>query len=115
MFGVERKKFFTSVTSHTYDVGKKLTKAEKKEWEACDLDWKKQKLMEQETKPDKQETKSDDKEPQKENPQNKSTSDSNDMPMLISDKDDQDNLQQDATKKQLFTKKTMGPKPSCHK
>ena len=47
MFGVERKKFYTSITGHTYDVGKKLMKAEKKEWEACDLDLKKQKLMKQ--------------------------------------------------------------------
>ena len=115
MFGVERKKFFTSITSHTYDVGKKLTKAEKKEWETHDLDQKKQKLMEQETKPGKQETKSNDKEPQKENPQDNSTSDSDDMLMLISDEDDQDRSQRGATKKQFFTKKMMGPKPSCHK
>ena len=115
MFGVERKKIFTSITGHTYDAGKNLTKAEKKEQETCDLDWKKQKLMEEETKPEKQETKSNDKEPQKENPQDKSTSNSNDMPMLISDEDDQDNSQQGATKKQFFTKKTMGPKPSHHK
>ena len=99
MFDVERKKFFTSITGRTYDVGKKFTKAEKKEQETHDLDQKKQKLMEQETKPEKQETKSDDKEPQQENPQDKSTSDSDDMPMLISDKDDQDNSQQGATKK----------------
>ena len=105
MFGVERKKFFTSITSHTYDAGKKLTKAEKKEWETHDLDQKKQKLMEQETKPEKQETKSDDKEPQKENLQDKSTSDSNDMPMLISDEDDQDNPQQGATEKQFLQKR----------
>ena len=57
MFGVERKKFFTSITGHTHDVGKKLMKAEKKEWETHDLDQKKQKMMEQETKPEKQETK----------------------------------------------------------
>ena len=99
MFGVERKKFFTSVTSQTYDVGKKLTKAEKKEWETCDLDQKKQKLMEQETKPEKQETKSNDKKPQEENPQDKSMSDSDNMPMLISDEDDQDDPQQGAIKK----------------
>ena len=99
MFGVERKKFYTSVTGCTYDAGKKLMKEEKKEWETCDLDWKKQKLMEQETKPEKQETKSDDKEPQEENPQDKSMSDSDDMLMLISDKDDQDNPQQSAIKK----------------
>ena len=115
MFGVERKKFLASITSHTYDVGKKFTKAEKKERETCDLDRKKQKLMEQETKPEKQETKSDDKEPQKENPQDKSTSNSDNMPMLISDKDEQDNSQQGATKKQFFTKKVTGPKPSHHK
>ena len=47
----------------------------------------------------KQEAKSDDKEPQEENPQYKSTSDSDDMPMLISDEDDQDNPQQGAIKK----------------
>ena len=88
MFGVERKKFFTSVTGHTYDVGKKLTKAEKKDQETHDLDQKKQKLMEQETKQEKRETKSDDKEPQEENPQDNSTSDSDEIPMLISDKDD---------------------------
>ena len=41
MFGVERKKFYTSITSRTYDAGKKLTKAKKKKWEACDLDLKK--------------------------------------------------------------------------
>ena len=115
MFGVERKKFFTSITSCTYDVGKKLTKAENKEQETHDLDQKKQKLMEQETKPEKQETKSDDKEPQEENPQDKSTSDSNDILMLISDEDDLDNPQQDAIKKQFFRKKMMGPEPSHHK
>ena len=87
MFGVERKKFYTSITGHTYDAGKKLTKAEKKEPEAHDLDLKKQKLMKQGTKPEKQETKSDDKEPQEENPQDKSMGDSDDMPMLISDED----------------------------
>ena len=114
MFGVERKKFFTSITGRTYDVGKKLTKAEKKGRETCDLDQKKQKLMEQKTKPEKQETKSDDKEQKKENPQDKSTSDSDDMLMLISE-DDQDNPQQGATKKQFFTKKMMGPKHSHHK
>ena len=99
MFSVERKKFYTSITGHTYDVGKNLTKAEKKEQETCDLDQKKQKVMEQETKPEKQETKSDDKEPQEENPQDKSMSDSDDMPMLISDEDDQDNPQQGAINK----------------
>ena len=99
MFSVERKKFYTRVTGHTYDVGKKLTKAEKKEAETHNLDQKKQKLMEQETKPEKQETESDDKEPQEENPQDKSMSDSDDMPMLISDEDDQDNPQQGAIKK----------------
>ena len=99
MFGVERKKFFTSVTGRTYDAGKKLTKAENKEWETRDLDWKKQKLMGQETKPEKQEAKSNDKEPQGKNPQDKSTSDSNDVLMLISDKDDQDNPQHGAIKK----------------
>ena len=99
MFGVERKKFFTSITRCTYDAGIKLTKAEKKEQETHDLDWKKQKLMEQETKPEKQETKSDDKEPQEENPQDKSMSDNDDMLMLISDKDDQDNPQQGAIRK----------------
>ena len=114
-FGVETKKFFTSITSCTYDPGKRLTKAEKKEWETRDLDRKKQKLMEQETKPEKQETKSDDKEPQKENPQDKSTSESDDMLMLIGDEDDQGNPQQGATKKQFFTKKMTGPKPSHHK
>ena len=59
MFGVERKKFYTSITGCTYDVGKKLTKAEKKEQEARDLDLKKQKLMKQGTKPEKQEIKGD--------------------------------------------------------
>ena len=53
MFGVERKKFYTRITSHTYDVGKKMMKAEKKEQEACDLDLKKEKLMKQGTKPEK--------------------------------------------------------------
>ena len=66
MFGVEKKKFYTSITGHTYDAGKKLVKAEKKEQEAHDLDLKKQKLMKQGTKPGKQETKSNDKEPQEE-------------------------------------------------
>ena len=60
--------------------------------------------MEQETKPEKQETKSYDKEPQEENPQEWSMSDSDDMPMLISDKDDQDNPQQGAIKKRFFRK-----------
>ena len=115
MFGVERKKFYTSVTGHTYDVGKKLMKAEKKEWKAHDLDLKKQKLMKQGTKPEKQETKSNDKEPQEENPQDKGMGDSDDMQMLVSDEDDQDNPQQGAIKKQFFGKKTTGPKPSHHK
>ena len=78
---------------------KKLTKAEKKEWEAHDLDLKKQKLMKQEIKPEKQETKGDEKEPQEENPKEKSTGDSNNMPMLISNEDNQDNPQQGAIKK----------------
>ena len=99
MFSVERKKFYTSITGHTYDVGKKLMKAEKKEQEACNLDLKKQKLMKQGIKPEKQETKGDKKEPQEENPKEKSTDDSNDMPMLISDEDDQDNPQWGAIKK----------------
>ena len=99
MFSVERKKFYTSITGHTYDAGKKLTKAEKKEWEARDLDLKKQKLMKQGTKPEKQETKSDDKELQEDNPQDKSMGDSDDKPMLISDEDKQDNSQQGAIKK----------------
>ena len=93
MFGVERKKFYTSITGHTYDAGKKLTKAENKKQEACDLDLKKQKLMKQGVKPERQETKGDDAEPQEENPKEKSMGDSDDMPMLISDEDDQDNLQ----------------------
>ena len=93
MFSVERKKFYTSVTGHTYDAGKQLTKAEKKEREACDLELKKQKLMKQGVKPEKQETKGDDKEPQEENPQEKSMGDSDNMPMLISNEDDQDNPQ----------------------
>ena len=99
MFGVERKMFYTSITGCTYDVGKKLMKAEKKEREARDLDLKKQKLMKQGTKPEKQETKSDDKKPQEENPQEKSTGDSDDMSVLISDEDDKDNPQQSAIKK----------------
>ena len=115
MLGVERKKFYISITSHTYDVGKKLTKAEKKEWEACDLDLKKQKLRKQGTKQEKQETKSGDKEPQEENPQDKSMGDSDNMLMLISDEDDQDNPQQGAIKKQFFGEKMTGPKPSYHK
>ena len=99
MFGVERKKFYTSVTGHTYDVGKKLMKAEKKEWEARDLDLKKQKLMKQGVKPEKQETKDNDKESKGENPQEKSMGDSNDMLMLISNEDNQDNPQWGAIKK----------------
>ena len=67
MFSVERKKFYTSITSCTYDAGKKLMKAEKKEWEAHDLDLKKQKLMKQGIKPEKQETKGDDKDHRKKN------------------------------------------------
>ena len=55
--------------------------------------------MKQGAKPEKQETKNDNKEPQEENPQDKSTGDSNDMLMLISDEDDQDNPQQGAIKK----------------
>ena len=99
IFGVERKKFYISITGCTYDVGKKLMKTEKKEWEARDLDLKKQELMKQGVKPEKQETKGNDKEPQEENPQEKSTVDSDDMPMLISDEDDQDNPQQGAIMK----------------
>ena len=78
---------------------KNLTKAEKKDQEAHVLDLKKQKLMEQGTKREKQETKSDDKEPQEEIPQDNSMGDSNDMPMLIRDEDDQDNPQQGVIKK----------------
>ena len=44
-------------------------------------------------------TKGDDKEPQEENPQDKSMGDSDDMLMLISDEDDQDNPQQGVIKK----------------
>ena len=90
-------------------MGKKLTKAEKKEWETRDLDRKKQKLMEQETKPEKQETKSNDKEPQEENPQDKSTSDSDDMLMLISDEDYQDTPTAGCHQETIFQKKDNGP------
>ena len=106
MFGVERKKFYTSITGCTYDAGKKLTKAEKKEWEAHDLDLKKQKLMKQRIKPEKQQTKGDEKEPQEENPEEKSTGDSDDMPMLISNEDDQDNPQHQET---IFQEKDNRP------
>ena len=41
MFMVKRKKFFTSITGRTYDPGKKLTKAEKKEKEMKELEMKK--------------------------------------------------------------------------
>ena len=98
MFSVERKKFYTSISSCTYDVGEKLMKAEKKEQEAHDLHLKKKKLMKQGIKPEKQETKGNDKEPQEEKHQEKSTGDS-DMLMLISDEDDQGNPQQGAIKK----------------
>ena len=57
LFLVECKKFFTSITGRTYDVGKKLTKAEKKEKEAKEMELKKQKLLKagQMTKVEKQE------------------------------------------------------------
>ena len=41
MFGVERKKFYTSVSGCMYDAGKKLMKAEKKEHEAWEYELKK--------------------------------------------------------------------------
>ena len=102
MFGVERKKFYTSITGCTYDTGKKLTKAEKKEWEACDLDLKKQKLMKQGIKSEKQKTT-----PKKEPPE-KVTPDTTEIDTMLP-QEDIDNDDNGAKKKFKFKKPT--PKP----
>ena len=54
MFKVERKMFFTSIMGRTYDGGKNLTKAEKKEKEMKELRMKKLKLKDQTPKVEKQ-------------------------------------------------------------
>ena len=89
MFGVERKKFYTSISGCTYDASKKLPKAEK-EQEEHDLDLKKQKLMKQGIQQEKQKTT-----PEKE-PQEKATPDTTEMDTMppledINDDDDDNN------------------------
>ena len=107
MFLVERKKFFTLVTGRTYDAGKKLTKAKKKEKEAKELELKKQKLKRKTPKEVKQEK-------EKEEPAKVDTTmeGDEDMPMLISD-DEQDSPGQGVKKKRFIGKKPTGPKPPC--
>ena len=79
IFQVEHKKFFTSVTGRTYDAGKKLTKAEKKEKELKELEFKKEKLKRQMPKVEKQ-----DRTKEKETAET-TTAEDEDMLMLISD------------------------------
>ena len=106
MFSVERKKFYTSITGHTYDAGKKLRKAEKKEREARDLDLKKQKLIKQGIKPEKQKTM-----PKKE-PLEKATPDTTEMDTMppLEDNDNDDDNENGAKKKKFKFKKPT-PKP----
>ena len=105
MFLVERKKFFSSVTGRTYNAGKKLTKAKKKEKEVKELELKKQKLKGQTPKELKQEK-------EKEEPAKVNTTmeGGEDMPMLISN-DEQDSPGQGMKKKRFIGKKPTGLKP----
>ena len=112
MFGMERKNSFTSITVHTYDLGKKLTKAEKKEHDTCDSDLKKQQLMHKDIKPENKEEQGNKRDPQEEKHQEKSLGDDDDMPMLISDDNDEDGQKQGATKKRFTRIDTTGPRPS---
>ena len=109
MFLVERKKFITSILARTYNAGKKLTKAEKKEKEAKELELKKQKLKGQTPKEVKQEK-------EKEEPAKVDTTmeGDEDMPMLISN-DEQDSPGQGMKKKRFIGKKLTGLKPSRKK
>ena len=110
MFGVERKKFFTSIMGGTYDASKKLTKAEKWEQETHEMELKKQKLQGQMSKVEKQQ-------PEKEKTANQPQQESNDnddMPMLVSD-DEDPNPGQGAIRKWFVGKKMMGLKLSHKK
>ena len=108
LFIVEHKKFFTSITGHTYDAGKKLTKVEKKEKEAKEMELKKQKLEKvgEMTKVEKQEKekeaqlKKDDGAPM----------DTDDMPALISDNESNDGAK-GMKKKWIVNKKPTKPPP----
>ena len=105
MFGVERKKFYTSISGCTYDASKKLPKAEK-EQEAHDLDLKKQKLMKQGIQQEKQKTM-----PEKE-PQEKATPDTTEMDTMppLEDIDDDDDDNNGAKKKFKLKKPTPNPR-----
>ena len=108
MFLVERKKFFTSIMGRTYDGGKKLLKAEKKEIEEKEVRLKKQKLEKigHLSKTVKQEQ-------EKEEPVKTDINvpGDEDMPMLISNDDDVGD--KEGTEKKFTTKKPPSWKPPC--
>ena len=112
LFLVECKKFFTSIMGCTYDAGKRLTKVEKKEKEAKEMELKKQKLEKagQMTKVEKQEKekeeqlKKDDGAPM----------DINDMPTLISDDESNDGVK-GTKRKGSSTKSPPSPPPPQEK
>ena len=83
MFGVEQKKFYTSVSGCTCDAGEKLRKAEKKECEAWEYKLKKQKLMGQTPKVERK-----DRTKEKETATAR-TAEDEDMPMLTSDSEEE--------------------------
>ena len=109
IFQVKRKNFFTSVTSRTYDIGKKLTKMEKKEKELKDLKFKKEKLKGQMPKVEKQDQA---KEKETDKPATATTVADEDMPMLISNSEEE---QERGARKKIRTKKPTAPKPQCRK
>ena len=106
MFGVKCKKFYTSVSGCMYDMGKKLTKVEKKEHEAQEYKLKKQKLMGQTPKVDKQDM------IKEKETATATTAENEDMPTLISDSEEE---QEWGARKKIRTKNPVPPKPKCSK
>ena len=105
MFGMKRKKFFTSIMGRTYNAGKKLMKAEKRKQETHEMELKKQKLQSQMSKVEKQQ-------PEKEKTADQplqGNNDDDDMLMLVSDEEDP-NPGQGAIRKWFVGKKLVGPK-----
>ena len=105
-FLVEHKKFFTSITGCRYNAGKKFMKAEKKEKEAKEMQLQKKKLQKlgQPAKVEKQGEKKE--EPQKE--EDDAPMDTDDMPLLISDTDSNDDTK-GMKKKWIVHKKPTKP------
>ena len=106
---MERKRFFTLITRHTYNAGKKLMMTEKTIKEEKEMQIKKKKLEQlgQLTKGEKQKK---DENLQKEEQQKKDDApmDTADMPLLISDTDSDDSSK-GTKKKHIFNKKPTKP------